>query len=250
MGMATVVGVAGIACAGVLGVPLTVAGVLQLRDSLDVRGTDWGDIVDLDGGYGKVHARVTEADETVTAPFSGRDCVAVEAAIERYQTVSSGGAGRNRSWKDDHAVMSAVPFDVDDPTGTVRVEPAGADWSLENDYEQLVAEGEAPTGPHAEFLDEHDVFVFDDQGVSEAHELKFVERRVEPGDEIAVFGPVDDGGVRRQIRADDGWLVSKLFSITDERDEFTQSVGTAAFATLFGLLFLAAGLSFAWAGLT
>lgn len=95
MQMGTVVGIVGVAFAGLIGVPLTVAGFLGLRDALHVRGTEWDDIVNIDGGYVKCHGRVAETDQTVTAPFSGRECLAVEAAIEQYQDVSSSRAGRN-----------------------------------------------------------------------------------------------------------------------------------------------------------
>ena len=250
MQMATVGGIVGLVFAGVVGLPIVVASLLQLRNSLDVGGTEWQDVVDLDGGYAKLQARAVEAEGTVTAPLSGRECLAVETAIQRYRDKSSSQPGRNMAWIDDHTVVDAVPFDVEDPTGSVSVEPTGADWSLETDYEHLVAEGEAPTGPHAEFVANHDVYFFDDEGVSEAHELKFVERRVEPGDEIAVFGPCDDSGIERQIQAEDGRFVSKLFSMADDRDDLTQTASTGVVSLLFGLVFVAGGLGFTWLAFT
>ncbi|MFC6757060.1 GIDE domain-containing protein [Halomicroarcula sp. GCM10025894] len=153
-----------------------------------------------------------------------------------------------KEWLDDHAVTSAVPFDLVDATGSVRVEPTGADWSLENDYEHLVEEGVAPTGPHAEFVAQEEVYLMDDEGISEAHELKFVERRLEPDDEITVFGPLDDSGLERRIHAEDGWFTGKLFSIADRRDDLTVTVGAGIITLLFGLVFTAGGLWFARLG--
>lgn len=147
---------------------------------------------------------------------------------------------------DKHTDRSAAPLNVVDGTGSVRVGPTGADWSLDNDYEHLVEEGAAPTGPHAEFVAKHDVFVFDDEGVSEAHELRFVERRLEPDDDIAVFGPVDDSGLERRIHSREGWFADKRSSIADRRDDLTVTASASVVPLLFGLGFTTAGLAFAW----
>lgn len=244
--MALIAGVAGLGFALLLGLPLTVLSVQQIRYSASVRNATWQDVIDLDGGHAKLEGRVADDGETIAAPFTGRECVVVEAAIERYQT-----AGSTNGWEADHTELKSGPFTLEDPTGSVTVDPSGAELSLATDHEHLIEVAEKPTGPYAEFVDEHDIYIFDDEGVSEAQELKFVERRIEPGDEIAVFGPVDDSGVQRRIRdGDGGWFASSLFSIADDRDELTTSVGTGIISLLFSLTFLVGGLGFAWLGLS
>lgn len=228
----------------VVGLGLGGMGALQMRDAFSAGNTPVQDAAEVDTGYGKVEGRATERNGTVVAPFTGTECLAYEASLQNWN-VNSSGAKTTTGWKSDHDVFECEPFWLTDATGDIAVDPTGAarGWGL--DHEQEFPSTEAPTGPYAQFVDDHDIYTFDDEGISEGHRVRFVEKRIDIDDELAVFGPVDDSGAERTIRKTGGRLIKRPFAIADELSELVDPPSYGFVWVVFGLVFTVAGI---WAG--
>lgn len=162
-------------------------GLRQLRVALALRRSD-GSIADVGGGY--AHARGTAKSDgaTLEAPFTGTTCVAYEAAVE--QLVRTGPENHpGKRWQSKETLRESREFLIEDDTGRVRVQPAEADWKLGVSHEHHVDEGEAPTGSYAAFIEDRDVFIFDDEAVAETHDFRFVERRIDVDGPATILGP-------------------------------------------------------------
>ena len=145
----------------------------------------------------------TPENGTVEAPFSSRPAVAL--AYQVLEEENSGlwwlgfpfGSLTHFEPIDGGAV--AEPFLLDDGTGQVRVDPGGATFRLEPDTTVQVDGGDSPPERIRRFIDANaDV---DDQEQSigfgpiewgVGKNRRFVERRLEPGDEVLVCGTARD----------------------------------------------------------
>lgn len=96
-----------------------------------------GDLVRI---FGRIHA-----DEVLTAPITGRECVAWVVHVERYD-------GYLPIFDSFHA--AAIPFWIDDESARSRVEPVAASSHLELAFSLTEARGELSERGRA-FLDEH-----------------------------------------------------------------------------------------------
>jgi len=150
-----------------VGVFLTVHGTRHyatattIRDAVDITPSD----LPVDGPVA-VTGRVEPATHgTVRAPESGQPAVAAEAGrlVGDPSTTTPGSSGRAQQLID--AERRAVPFDVVDDYGSVRVEPDGASLAF--------VEGDIEGGT--------------------------VERRVAPGDEVVVVGDADGGRLTKPV---------------------------------------------------
>ena len=149
---------------------------------------------------------VVEVEErgTVEAPFSGHPAVALAYQVLEERSSRIGwligfpfGSLTHFEPIDGGAV--AEPFLLDDGTGQVRVDPGGATFRLEPDTTVQVDGGDTPPERLRRFIDANaDV---DDQNQSiglgpiqwgVGKDRRFVERRLEPGDEVVVCGGARD----------------------------------------------------------
>lgn len=228
-----------------VGLFVTGYGLRQLRIALALRGTD-GTIADLGGGYEYARGTARPDGATVEAPFTGTECVVSEAAIEDWVSDTDGTGGH---WQSKETVQESCEFLIEDDTGRARVLPAEADWQMAIDHEHHVDQGEAPTGPYADFVESRDVFIFDDEAVAETHDFRFVERRIDVDGPAAVLGPSTSKHVGR-ARVGFGpsgipgaWLL-KPFVLSNEAIDGDENLLSGAFLTVFGLIFSGAALAF------
>ncbi|WP_225334970.1 E3 ubiquitin ligase family protein [Halomicrobium urmianum] len=126
---------------------------------------------------------------TVTAPFSGRECLAYEYEAEELRS-----SGKHSHWETLDSGGAAVPFLVDDGSGKARVEPAGAELHLES-HVVRVDPGEKPPGRIAEYLAESDEVDPQDRTLdlrvvelNLGNEQRFVERRLDVDETAYVYG--------------------------------------------------------------
>jgi hypothetical protein len=129
-------------------------------------------------------------EEVTNGPITGADCLVCETRtqgrIRRFRE-------RNEFWAPHESRVDAVPFVIDDDTGSVVVDPSGARVRLAEDatHEDVADGGEA-------------------SGVMER--VRRVERRLDPGDEVIVTGRVatetgsggERGGTREPLVVADG----------------------------------------------
>ena len=65
----------------------------------------------------------------IRSPFAGIPCFCSRVVIQEWTRIS-----KNEGWSDVYRKTFSTPFYVDDGTGRVRVEPAGAEISLTEDF--------------------------------------------------------------------------------------------------------------------
>ena len=149
---------------------------------------------------------VVEAEDgrTVEGPFSGRQSVALayqvlEERASRGWWLFGPTLWAPTSFEPIDGGAVAEPFLLDDGTGRVRVDPAGATFRLEPDTTVQVEGGETPPERIRRYIDANaDV---DDEELSVSlgpiewgvgDDRRYVERRLEPGDEVLVCGAARD----------------------------------------------------------
>ena len=125
----------------------------------------------------------------VRSPFTDTPCLAYEYEVEEY----TGGKGSN--WRTIDDGEGYVPFLLADDTGSVLIEPPGADFRLETDARIDVDGGTEPPERIARFIEATDAVDCQNTSVDlRVFELKtgtdrrFHERLLVPGEEVHVLG--------------------------------------------------------------
>jgi hypothetical protein len=200
---------------------------------------------------------VVEAEDgrTVEAPFSGRSAVAM--AYQVLEEESSGlwwlgfpfGTMTHFEPIDGGAVANS--FLLDDGSGQVRVDPGGATFRLEPDTTIGVAGGETPPDRIRRYIDSNDDV--DDEDVSVnlgvvdwgvGTDRRYVERRLEPGDEVLVCGATRDArGAVGAVPATIGGGQPFLLADTDRRGLARRLLVGGPFAVLLSLALFAVGIA-------
>lgn len=237
---------------GLVPVPMALFGLLFVADGVHAFWTgrllkrDLETANSVESGFVKLSGSAEARDEILTAPFSDRECLAYQASIQNVDNTNN--ASMSPNWSASHTVEDAPPFEIRDETGTVTVDLAEADWGLPNNLTHIVDSGDSPEGPYRAFVEDHDVYFCDDEGVAEAHKIRFVETRIEPGEELAVLGPADTDGVDRRIQPDGRLLFSRPFSIARSKAslEEQESDWGGLLLIAFGMVFVVSPIGFIW----
>ncbi|MFB6305291.1 MAG: GIDE domain-containing protein [Haloferacaceae archaeon] len=182
-----------------------------------------------DDGRVVVSGVARRAEATVTAPLSGRACLAYawRTVEHREQRSLDGTVG---TWgQPGRSGREAVPFLVEDWTGTVRVDPEGADVRL---AEEWVRDPETVPEDRPRGLDHAD----DVLGVR-AYDRRYYEGRLDEGEPVTVSGRVAPGGDRIVARQVGVSISGDGASITD-----ATPAGSAARAARRAAVSAAAGL--------
>ena len=110
---------------------LLVGGGRELRTVFHVLRNDPVPIRELDGYTGPVEITGTAVPDddagTVTAPFTGSECLAYTYEVEELRS-----SGKHSNWETLDQGQAGVDFVVDDGTDRVRVNPDGADVRFES----------------------------------------------------------------------------------------------------------------------
>jgi hypothetical protein len=204
---------------------------------------------------------VVEAEDggTVEAPFSGRRAVAL--AYQVLEEESSGlwwlgfPFGTMTSFEPIDGGAVANPFLLDDGSGQVRVDPSGATFRLDPDTTIGVKGGDTPPERIRRYIDSNDDVNDEDVSVNlgivdwgVGTDRRYVERRVEPGDEVLVCGGTRDargaiGAVPAVIDGGSPFLLAD----TDRRTLARRLLVGSPAAVLLSLALIAGG-GLAYAG--
>ena len=195
-----------------------------------------------------------EPDEgTVESPFSGADCLLCEWEVQEAETTGEGGG----NWKTLDQGLRGGPFRLVDETASCRIEPAGSVRHLDEHDVKVPAGTELPDRLRAFVASNPNV---DSQegaadatfaGINLGEEQRFVERRLDPGEDCYVYGyahydpaagsragevnvRVDGDGVRRFLVAD-----------SRERGVAWEQVKIGILPTVLGLVFVGAAIALA-----
>ncbi|MCU4801281.1 E3 ubiquitin ligase family protein [Halobacteria archaeon HArc-gm2] len=232
-----------------VGLAIVWYGARDLRVVYHVLRNDPVDVYTLPNHPGPVEIEGTarEGDDgTVTAPFSGRSCLAYEYEVQELRS-----SGKHSNWETLVEGGQAVPFFLDDGDARVRVEPAGASLHF-GDHVTKVDPGDEPPERIRRFVDATDDVEAQDSaldfGPLELHlgnQQKFVERRLDVGETAYVYGEAFDepvggwgsGVVNAVVRRGER---TPVFVISDapERATAWRIVKGAVVTVGFGALFL------------
>lgn len=229
-------------------------GARELRPAYHVFRNDPIPIRDLHGRSGPVEiegrAEPDEDADTVTAPFTGTECLAYEYEAEELRST-----GKSSSWHTLDSGMGGVDFLVSDDTGSVRVNPNGADLRLAETTERVSPGEELPAHLEAYVAATEDVEKQDatvNLVVTELHlgnEQRFTERRLDVGESVYVYGqcrrgPATEWGSNLvdAVVADGRRAPVFVVSDTDERGTAWLYVRGGFLRTVVGLLALAFGI--------
>jgi hypothetical protein len=143
-----------------------------------------------DGGTCEVEGVGELHEETVSAPFTGTNCLVCRWKVEEYRQ-----SGKHSHWKTVDSGVWSRPFVLADDTGRMLVEPDGAELSLGKNDTVEVDGGDAPPRRVQQFIDANDRVDDEDReldlGVltlSTGNDRRYVEERLDPGDSTYVFG--------------------------------------------------------------
>lgn len=214
-------------------------GYAWYRIQARIRALETVDISAAESGLVKMTGEASPAEDagTVTPPLSGIESLAYEFRIQWYKPDADGS-----NWHSFESQTDRRRLHVEDATGTAVVDPEKFDLMLEQ--HEIVVEDRAEAPPEVRsFLDdsEHGDEVF------RGRKTRFVERRLEPGEEAFVVGHASDrapsapiaGPTTHISRADNPglkkWLGEPLvLSDKDESAVVDQQTGWGKAAVMFG----------------
>jgi hypothetical protein len=181
--------------AGVTGGGLLALG-FALREAGAIRQVVGGDSTDIfslsTGTSGPISVSGTagQYEETLLSPFTGTDCLALEYEVEERRTTQHG-----TSWVEIDSGRAAVPFLLEDETGSVLVEPTRVRLGLDESKTIDVDGGDPPPDRIREFIEQNadvdseertwDLKIIE---LNVGDDRRYIERRLDPGESVTVFG--------------------------------------------------------------
>ena len=124
------------AAAAIGGAAFIVLGFALLRRKRLIENLPTSRIRSVAMGFAELAGRA-KAKTALAAPFSAITCVYFRYLVEQEKTRSRGG----RTWETIDRGESGEPFHLQDPTGTILVDPAGAEIVLRRSYQKIDREG-------------------------------------------------------------------------------------------------------------
>jgi len=118
------------------GAALIVAGFVLLRRKRVLENVPESRIRSVAMGFAEIEGTAQKKGD-LAAPYSGVPCVYYRYLVEQEKTSGRGG----RSWETVERGESSEPFHLQDPTGTILVDPSGAQATLRRSYRTIEREG-------------------------------------------------------------------------------------------------------------
>lgn len=178
-----------------LGAVVTAVGVAYLRAYWKLRGIDPTDViaVSADQEGVELEGRAYPVGEAYQAPFSGTDAILCEWSAERYDT-----RGDDSSWRTIDSGQEYAPFLLDDGTGEIVVDPNGAEWTLDRDFDVQTDPESQPPLEIRRYLEDTSVdsLYRTPEDERRTEKRRYRERRLDAGEEVYVYGPVREGPIR------------------------------------------------------
>ena len=111
----------------VVGIGLLYYGFTRFRMKKLIENTPTSKVRSLAMGFVEVYGTVLPFGKKIlSGPFSQKDCVYYRYIIERYETNRKGGG----SWRTVQSGNESVPFSLQDASGSVLVDPTGAEIDI------------------------------------------------------------------------------------------------------------------------
>ena len=197
---------------------------------------DPSEVTDV-GSFVVCRGIANESGETLTTPFTGSRCLGFEFEVTERQPFGIG-IPWFQAYLDDG--VATRPFTLDGPAGTLDVAPSAKRFALDTDSTVItVGASETPPERIQRFVDVRD----DLKPVAKWIQIlpglgtrRYVERRIDPGEEYLVAGPTE----RRQNEV----VLTGDLVITDRspRRFASKRLRRAAFPTLIAAVFIIIGV--------
>jgi hypothetical protein len=166
-------------------------GLHELWRSYRIYAREPDDVMDApSGGRIELEGTARPAAGTIQGAFTGEESLLCEYAVEEYRS-----SGKSSSWQTIDEDTIAVPFLVDDGTGTVLVEPAGVRTNLSRDARIEVDGGAEPPARIRRFIEGNPDVDSENTSVdlkvielNTGNKRRYVERRLDPGETMHVLG--------------------------------------------------------------
>lgn len=185
----------------------------------EMEAEELSSIRDLTSGENaEIQGTVKPTEEgTIKTPVYANEAVSFMTEVQERS-----GSGNNRSWSTYHDEQDEVPFIVEDETGTIRVVPPDdIRPTVDIDWERFGAgadkeEVPKPVRDYLSNIDRANVDAGLDIGpVEMGNRQRCGEGAIEPGDDIHVYGYVDE--------IDHGWGDTGLVLTREDGGEFVYS---------------------------
>lgn len=166
-------------------------GIRELQLANHVLRSRPNSVVEAPGG-GPVELRGTAepVGRALRSPFAETACVAYEYEVEEERNTKNG-----RTWATIHSGERYVPFRLNDGSGSVLIEPPGADFRFTTERRLEVDGGDAPPEPIRRFIAETEAVDDQERSVDlrlfelrTGKDRRFVERRLDVGETAHVLG--------------------------------------------------------------
>lgn len=170
---------------------LLVYGVLELRLAWRVLRENPDSVLNApNGGSVELVGTAEPGEKTLASPFTDTECLLYEYEVDEERHSNQG-----RSWATIASGTRLLPFRLEDDTGSVLVEPAGADLRLGRESTIRVDGGERPPEAIAGFIERDDRVDDQDRSidlklfeVQTGKDRRYVERRLDVGETVHVLG--------------------------------------------------------------
>lgn len=164
------------------GVASFVYGFTEYKRRSLVANTPTSKIRSLAMGTVELQGEAKPRDETFEAPITGEDCVLYEYRVEEYRQT-----GDDADWVTVDSDETREPFDLDDGTASVMVDPKGADLRLPRDN-RFKVDGfdELPEATQRFVRENEDVEAQDGDWFD--NDRRYTEWRIDPDQTVYVFG--------------------------------------------------------------
>ena len=178
------------------------AGFDELRQMRQLERLPRTNVISAIPGEINLEGQVAGTDELLQAPHSQVECVYYLYILEERRTDSDG----DSYWAViDRQTDQVVDFRLEDPTGTIRVRPAGADINVDMDRDRI-------------------------------GDLRHTEYRLHPNDTVFVFGYISRRQDLHVVEFETGGLYTPIISTQGEREERRHMASSSVISSFLALM--------------
>lgn len=145
-------------------------------------------------GPTSISGTALQYEDTLVSPFTGSDCLALAYEVSELRTTNNGA-----SWVEIDSGRAAIPFLLEDDSGSVLVEPTRVRLGLDESTRTEVDGGDPPPARIQEFIERNDDVDSEERTwdlkvveLNVGNDRRYIERRLDPGESVTVFGEARD----------------------------------------------------------
>ena len=183
-------------------------------------------------GIVELYGTIQTYEETLTAPFSGKECVYCRVSVSEWRR-----RGKRTHLVEHRAREKGVLFYLEDNTGKVLIDARGADLTnLTQDVSVKLDDDDEMTDRIRDYCDKHNINW-------QNCRMEFEETFIEPGEDLYVMGtaqhnPQQDGHKNIMVGYAQG---QRMYYISDKSEkELLHNSGSRTRFMIFSGIFLAA----------